>query len=409
MRARASTLLAALALTGVALSIGLPRLGGGSTVGPTNVTPPSTPSSLAFAALVDDAGSGRLPAQERAELVARLRAMGPTALARFLDESVAKDAGETPRLVALECLYGCSTARQVALLVRLASPETAPTDALRAALRAAIVHTLERDPRAEDELAPAWRASEPLREELIAAVGERGQPAGLEFLAWAAEQQEEHLERAVAEGCLRIAPRARGLDEREQLERLSVLLESTDLACVQTMAAALARAQFDSAVPALIDLLASDSRGVRERAQRSLQELTGMALGATPQRWQAWLETERAWLEREAPAVLADLGSDDDARVLAALRTISSRRLQRDDLAASVVDMLVHGNAAVRAAACATLGALGSGVATEALIDCLEDEDDAVLQAAWSALRQLTGLELPADADLWRQSIADVG
>ena len=404
-RARTSTLLAALALTGVALSIGLPRLGGGSGTGTADVKPAS-PSSLAFAALVDDAASGALPVEERAELVARLRALGPKALARFLDESVAKDAVEAPRLVALECLDGCATAREFALLVRLASPQSTPSDALRAALRSAMVHTLERDPRAQDELVPAWRESEPLRLELVAAVGERGEPAGLEFLAWATDQHEEHLERAVAENCLRLAPRARTPEEREALERLSVLLESSDLSCVQTMAAALARAHVESAIPALTQLLASESRGVRERARRSLQDLTGLALGDTPQRWQAWFESERAWFANEAPGVLEALASDDDAQVLSALRVLGGRRLNRDELAVPIVDVLAHPTPAVRLAATSALAALGSPLAVAPLVDLLEDEDEAVAQGAWSALRKLTGLDLALDADAWRERVA---
>jgi HEAT repeat protein len=206
----------------------------------------------------------------------------------------------------------------------------------------------------------------------------------------------------VAEACLGIAPRAPAQQALERLESLCGLLRSEDGVCVQTVSCALARAHVEAAIPAWMDLLDSQSRGTRERARRSLEELTGLALGTARARWLAWYESERSWYEEEAPAVLAELDSAEDARVLAALRTLAPRRLEREGLSAEVARLLEHATPAVRLSACSALESLGSSRAVPALSAALADDDAAVARRAWSALRRLTGLELPQDEALWR-------
>ena len=405
MSRRSATAGLLLVLAGLVCTLAVPGRRGRSAL---------TPEEAAFAALVagfdETAGAEAtgLAPEERQRLLERLRSLGPRALARFLEQTVGKTSPEHPRLVALECLEGCATGSEVCALVRLATPgEGTPSSRLRAALRSALLWTLERDARAFGALVAAWRGSgTELRAELLAAVGERGDPAGLELLAWVASFEGEEFHRALADACLRIAARAQGPEARRHLEALCVLLDSQDGVCVQTISIALARARVETAIPAWIELLGSDSRGTRARALRSLQELTGLDLGSTGARWLAWHEAECAWLEEQAPRVLSELESDDDARVLAALRALSRHRLQRDELAEAVGKLLAHATPAVRLCACSALQNLGSPRALAALAGALADEDEAVAHCAWSALRQLTGLDLPLDEDLWRQQVA---
>lgn len=399
-------------LAGLACTLALPaRRGGSARIAAPAGAPSDAAPEEAFAALVAggtlDPAAGLAP-EERGRLLHTMRSMGPLALARFLEKAVGKTGPEDPRLVALECLAGCATGREVGTLMRLATPaEGAPSSRLRAALRAALAQTLERDARAFGELVPAWRiAGAALRAELLAAVGERGDPAGLELLAWVATFEAEEFHRGLAETCVRLAPRARTPEAREHLETLCVLLRSEDKVCVQTISIALARARVEAAIPAWIELLASDSRGTRERARRSLEELTGLALGTTGERWLAWHEAECAWFEEEAPRLLSELESDDDARVLAAVRALSTHRLHRDELAEAVEQLLDHPAPAVRLCACSALQGLGSPLALPALAGALADEDETVARGAWTTLRRLTGLDLPLDEALWRERIA---
>ena len=402
---RTKTLVSLVFLAGLVATLALPgrRAGVAPSTAPSGVPTPG-PAEVAFAALVaaDGEDASGLAPEERLRLVGTMRSMGAPALARFLEGSVDKTGPDTPRLAALECLGGCATGREVGALMRLATP----SGRLCAALHSALLPTLERDARAFAELVPAWRlAGAALRAELLATVGERGDPAGLELLAWVVNFEGEEYHRAVAESCLRLAPRACTPEMLERLETLCALLRSKDLVCVQTISIALARARVEAAIPAWIELLESDSRGTRERARHSLEELTGLALGATRARWLAWYESECTWYDEEAPVLLAQLGSADDAQVLTAVRTLSLRRLHRDELAEALAELLDHVTPAVRLCACSALESLGSPLALPALATALADDDAAVARGAWSALRRLTGLDLPQDEALWRERI----
>jgi len=252
----------------------------------------------------------------------------------------------------------------------------------------------------------AWRrAGAAERSELLTAAAERGDPAGLELLAWVATFDLAGHELEVARALLQLAPRARSGDERKPLADLCVLLETSDSACVQIASQALSRARVEAAVPYWIELLSSASRAVRERAQRSLEAVSGMALGSGPERWLRWHESELAWFELQAPRVLAELGDEDETKVLAAMREIAGRHLFRDELADALIVALDRPESDVRICACRTLAGLGSPLAVKPLVALLEDENQAVRSAALSALRALTGLELPLDAKAWNEAL----
>jgi hypothetical protein len=394
-----------LALAGILATLALPGGRGGS-------VPPTAQES--FAALVSDASREvPLTPEERDAHLERLRARGPQALARFLSEAVGADAQDGVRAVALESLETCATARELMALVVLALPgQGQPSRAVLASLRAAVVLTLERDPRGFEALVPAWQqvgSEQPeLRAELIAAVAERGDPAGLEFLAWVATFETGAFDREVASACVPLAPRAWTAEERDALERVSVLLESADAGSIQILSGALASARLEAPIPAWIELLASDSRALRQRAQQALERVTGLALGADAARWSVWHASELAWAADEAPAVVAELASEEDARVLAALHKLGARRAGRDALAVEVTSALVHPSPAVRMHACATLERLGSTLVLAELAVALEDEDESVARSACSALCRLTGLDLAPEADAWNAPLARI-
>lgn len=357
-----------------------------------------------FALLIAEEGD---VSPERRELVARaLVAHGPSELARFL-ETAANGVDEHVRLVALELLGRCATVAQVQMLVLLATTDAATEtpDPLALALRHSLALTLVRDPRAVRELYGCWNRTREHRADLIAAVGESESPAGLEFLAWTAEHP-EGLDRAVAKELLRLVPHVDPLAAREDLEELVALLESEDNACLQTASIALARLGVEAAIPAWIELLDHETRGVRERALASLVEVTGLSLGSTSERWQAWHDSELVWFAERAELVFAELEAEDAGRVLEALREIARRRLSRDELAGEVLFLLDHPDPSIRLCACRVLEGLASRVALESLLQALEDDDPTVARGAWTALQRCSGLELPFDPAAWHAGLA---
>ena len=58
--------------------------------------------------------------------------------------------------------------------------------------------------------------------------------------------------------------------------------------------------------------------------------------------------------------------------------------------------------------ACAALQQLDAGSAVSALTLCLEHPDATVRGAAKRALTGITGLDMPAEYELWRNRIAEV-
>ncbi len=315
------------------------------------------------------------------------------------------------RALELERLSGMPRPPRPSALVRLAGPEDAllppaVPDELRSALRRALVRSLA-SPEAFEDLPRAWRLTPAeLRTELVRAVGERGDPAGLEFLAWVVTFEAPGVEREVASALLRLAPEAREPEQRAALDELCVLLESDDPACLQSASIALSRARVAAAVPAWIELLGSESRAVRACALRSLESSSGLSLGEGPERWLAWHASELAWFEHELPAARDELESGAPERVLAAIRAIAARRLFQDELAQALLASLEDADQAVRTCACRALATLRSRVALEALVATLEDEDPSVARAAWEALRAISGSDLPPDASLWRAAVA---
>ena len=59
----------------------------------------------------------------------------------------------------------------------------------------------------------------------------------------------------------------------------------------------------------------------------------------------------------------------------------------------------------MRNVGCIALGQMGSYAAAPALIDRLGDGDDVVVQAAWNALKAITGRKLPLDPKIWREEL----
>jgi HEAT repeat protein len=158
---------------------------------------------------------------------------------------------------------------------------------------------------------------------------------------------------------------------------------------------------FDAA-DELVDLLESDERSVREASAWALGRLTGLAYQDDTQRWRAWLASEQAWLENEAPALIADLEHTDASRAIRCLGELSRRRYRRDELGAAMCVALDDERPEVRKLACTALARLGSKAVVPELIASLDDEDDEVTAAALAALRSITGMDLPAVSQVWK-------
>jgi len=178
-------------------------------------------------------------------------------------------------------------------------------------------------------------------------------------------------------------------------------LDTQDVVVARAAALALAGlGDFDSA-PALIEMLDSESKLLRDAAATGLRSLTGLALGTQSRDWERWLEAEQGWFEREAPQLLEQLKQAGLGQRTAALAALAGHRYRRDELAASVEAALEDAAPEVRRMACVALTGLRCAASAHALTERLEDPDPTVARAAWIALKLVTGRKLAPNRALW--------
>jgi HEAT repeat protein len=368
-----------------------------------------------------------------AERAARVRALGPEGIAALLaDPSLATAArellgpvldgmadGEVRRLAAgwleggggiferaLASLDEKPRAGLVEpLLCYLASTPADPRAAAVARARLdGIVESAGIEPllaaAAEDPpLAPAVRAA------LAAALGRSGRPEAVAALAAIARDVTAGMARRTA--ALALADIA---DPRnaQVAPLLALLAEGEDDALlVASAASALGRLRASEAVPALIGVLGSGDGGARQAAHAALCEIAGRSLPPDAAAWRAAWDAERARAERDLPLVLLELESGDPAVTIRAMREAASFVAARERVRPALLVFVAGESPGLRAAACAALGQLDDPAAVPALVAALDDPDPGVWDAAWRALRRITGKDLPAKSAAWRRRGAD--
>lgn len=190
--------------------------------------------------------------------------------------------------------------------------------------------------------------------------------------------------------------------KRGTLDKLRRFLDHKDWTLRRASAKAMGELWDVESIPRLIELLEDENKGVRDNALRSLKRMSGLRFHADRSRWSKWFEREDAWLQNESPQLVGKLGSKDNVEVFGAIRSISRKRLFRDEMSEELATILLHRTPEIKRAGCIALQQLGSTRATEPLVDALEDPDIGVRKAAWSALTSITHQDLPIDYKIWK-------
>jgi HEAT repeat protein len=157
----------------------------------------------------------------------------------------------------------------------------------------------------------------------------------------------------------------------------------------------------DGAVEALIDLIDHPDERVRCAVFTALENISGLGLGQEPARWTSWYQAEMRWWEEEAEALLVRIERGRGLEFVRAARAALEHRLFRDRIAQAFAQTLQGGNDEEVLLACRALEQLRSPLAVASLVECLERDDARVREAAWRALRIITGVELPPESDSW--------
>jgi hypothetical protein len=93
--------------------------------------------------------------------------------------------------------------------------------------------------------------------------------------------------------------------------------------------------------------------------------------------------------------------------VASAAREIALHPFHGDHFAFDLTVLFEYESPEIRAFACDCLAQLGSELAIEALLDALEYDVELVHVHAWNALKTITGLDLPPEADDWAKALED--
>lgn len=171
-------------------------------------------------------------------------------------------------------------------------------------------------------------------------------------------------------------------------------------------ALALGRLADATSVPELLRRLSDDNEGAREAAHWALKSITGLRLSLNAERWQRWHEGELAWWQSRGEDLVDALESAPRPQTLAGIREAAARRLFRHQIAERLVALLRSDDREVVVASVGALGSMGTRIAVEPLIELLDHGDESIRNAAWLALKAITGLTLGHNSAEWRESLS---
>jgi HEAT repeat protein len=188
------------------------------------------------------------------------------------------------------------------------------------------------------------------------------------------------------------------------VDNLTPLLRSEDDDLVKQVCITLGKIKDPACVPDLIETLKmkEENGAVISTAVWALRKISGLGFPPNPDRWERWWISESRKFEQRFEILQSQLQSENDSDVIAAIKELGSLLLWRDEVAESLIPLLWHDNPQVRLKTCDALRSLNSSIAIEDLITCLEDSDQKVAKAAWSALKTISGRNFPLDFEKWQ-------
>jgi len=181
----------------------------------------------------------------------------------------------------------------------------------------------------------------------------------------------------------------------------SYLNHEDDTLAVLAITAA-ARLDDQESVDILVRQLDHRNANVRRATERALKELTQLPFGADRDAWIRWHRGEVTWWDREAHEQFAALRTTDLDAVARAVLGIATKRLYPDKLATGLAAGLRRSEPQLVRMTCHALMQLPSQAAVADLIVLLRHENAAVREDALTALRTITGFDLPPDAERWQ-------
>jgi HEAT repeats len=368
--------------------------------------------------LVEIFASGMLPcangprplsSEEQAAILTTLEQSGPQRVVAQV-RRLASDSDPVPRRIALLRVLGAAGREgDLALATTLAAPAEhlgELGDDLAHAFRCGVSRILRRQGAPTQVLKSVALGSGPvLRNSLVSALGGLRDREGFEALSGLLGWNSALSER-VLEGLAAIARDLLEPPTEESVEAVRMQLEANTERTVALAIEVLGYLEDARAATRITDHLEHAEPAVSAAARGALVRISGSDFGRNHPRWRAWVASEEAWNEQQYPLVLQKLRTTatPPALVHALTVEISAHTLYRNERAQDLLPLLESPEPRVRSMICHALRQLGSKRAVPALRSLLEDEEEGVQQAAWSALRAITGLQLPMEPEAWARA-----
>ena len=362
------------------------------------------------------AAEGRLPgldssadgarAESKRQIVREsLSARPRRELVPFLEDLASRPQSTSVRLEAQRLLGDMGSGDHLKLLARVTVPASergAIAPELRSGFVAAECAILARDPAALAQIPALISESPPgLGSSIVEGLAQLGSTQATRVLA-ALLGRTSGLDPLLL---ARLAERGRlrtGGDEAV-FEPVRRYLRQRDPNLVSAAARACGQLGDDGAVETLVGLMEHSEDRVRAATFDALQRISGLAFGPDPARWMGWYHAEMRWWDEEAESMLVNIERGRGLEFVRAAREALEHRLYRDRIAESFTRALSRKNPEEVRLACRALEQLGSTQAVSGLIECLERDDPLVREAAWRALRSITGVELSPEAGSWAE------
>ena len=348
--------------------------------------------------------AGRLTLRHRGILLEALRRLHSQHLVPFIHawlESGSLSPRDRQDLLRLLAEVGAST--DLELAVRLATDEP-PVQRIDRLCGLALSSILRRDgPAAFREARRLWfqDAFADSRKALLEALELAAEPEALrtlvDLVGTIADQDVEILRRIAS-----LSEALPSMPGDLRLTGIRILLDPSSPECCARAARCLGRLGGSEDVPELIELLDSENDRIRQSALEALQSLGGCRLPADAERWWAWHEAEQTWWDEVGSTTSEDLRAEEAVDQVRAVTALLRHPLFFRECVPELAEVVRNGALEARIAACRALAQLRVGRSIPALIDALEDEEDAVRDAAHRALVAITGETLPPRPRPWR-------
>ncbi len=194
-----------------------------------------------------------------------------------------------------------------------------------------------------------------------------------------------------------------GFDEPAACTEVRRLLKSEDTQVKREAALALGRLQDIDSVDSLITLLQNDNRGIRKNAYWALKNITGLRFPDNYTRWKVWWDSESGKYRKKREALLNVLRTGTNDERLKAIDKLTAIRFGSKQITTALLSQITSGDKRIRIKACEALGSIGARDAVPDLVKQLDDIEQSVQKAAHSALKAITGQNLPQDMKEWEK------